>query len=163
MLAFPPSSATLLPCTVLLPAALTHPPALLLPRGCLLPRTARLLLWLRLPGTLRLLLLRLSLRLHLTVLAPLLSGSGGALALLLLLLLPFSRLRPLRLLMGALLSTGGRRDLLLSLRSAIPLPTLLSSALKPFRPGSSSLWLILLRVRKRNRTDAQKQRGSASS
>jgi hypothetical protein len=126
MLAFPPLSATLLPCTVLLPGALPYPPPLLLPCGCLLLRTARLLLWpgllgLRLllrrsllwPGLLRALgllprSLRLCLLLHLRLLAPLLSGLGGALALLL-----FSCLRPSRLSLGALLFSGGRRKLLL--------------------------------------------------
>ena len=58
MIAFPPLSATLLPCTVPLPGALLLPSPLLLPRGCLLPRTLRLLLLPDLLGGLCLLLLR---------------------------------------------------------------------------------------------------------
>ena len=91
MIAVPPLSAILLPCTMSLPGTLLGPSPLLLPRDCLLLRTLRLLLLLGLPGTLCLLLLRLLLL--------------GLLDALLLWLLLLDLLSALRLLLQSLLAS----------------------------------------------------------
>ena len=155
MIAVPPLSAILLPCTMPLPAALLLPSALLLPRDCLLLRTLRLLL---LPGLLRtldLLLLRpllLSLLDPLPLWLPLLSLLDPLLLWLLLLslldpllLLLSACLRSLRLSLSVLLLCGWRRSLLL--------PTLLLL----FRLALFFILLVALRVRRDNRPEKQKQ------
>jgi hypothetical protein len=181
MIAFPPLSATLLPCTVPLPGALLLPSPLLLPRGCLLPRTLRLLLLPGLLGGLCLLLLRplllsllldpllLRLRLlslllgplllRLRLLSRLLRGLLGPLLLRLLsglcallrLLLLSARLRCLRLSLRALLLCRWPRALGL-------LTLLLFRRIALFFP-----LLVLLRVCRDNRPEKQKQGSGTGS
>jgi len=178
MLAFPPLSTTLLPCTMPLPATLLQPSPLLLPRDCLLLRTVRLLLLPGLLGTLSLLLLRplllslldpllLWLLLQLRLLLPLLPGLLGALSLLLLLSLLdplllwwLSGLSVPRLRLVLLLLSACLRSLRLSLRvlllcgrrRALLLPTLLL-----FRLALFLVLLVVLRVRRDTRPEKQKQ------
>jgi hypothetical protein len=163
MIAFPPLSTILVPCTMLLPAAPLYPSPLLLPRGGLLLCTARLLL-LRLLGPLLLRLLSgLSaplLRLDLFLLVP----ASLLLRLLLLRLLGSLWLRLLSGLSPPLLPLPLRllaALFLLLLRRALLLcgwwRTLLPPALLLFRLARFFLLLVLLCVRRDSRPEKQKQ------
>ena len=183
---FPVLRTTLLPCTVFLPAALLYPSPLLLPRGGLLPRTLRLPLLQSRLGTLRLLLLGLWPRsllgppllrllllllsalsllllrpLRLRLLSPLLPWllSGLCALRLRLLLLLLSALRLLlRLLLLRLLS-----PLLLRLLSGLCALRLRLLTLLLFRLALFFVLLVVLRVRRDNHPEKQKQGSGTGS